>query len=129
MADAQGNVLHVPGHTVKAQYTPTEILASYARFTQKGVTLAKDQGVLAAGTAIGRVTSTKKYVPYATGASDGSQNIVGFLRREVDTTGEDKLGNVVISGILKRSLLVGLDSGGITALNGRVDSVKDYFIF
>jgi len=125
MADAEGNVLHVPGTSAKATYQPKEILASYARYTQKGVTLAQGQGLLAAGTVLYRNSSTKKYT--ATASGNGAAK--GVLRRDVDTTDEDKLANIVMSGILKNSLLVGLVSQAITDLNGRVDADRDWFIF
>lgn len=126
MADAEGNVLKVPGMSTGPSYTPKEILASYARFTQKGVTLVKDQGVLATGTVLYRDPATKKYT--ATPVGDAK----GFLRKDVDTTGQDKLGNIVVSGILKNSLLVGVVAGvggTVEDLNARVDPDRDYFIF
>lgn len=135
MAEHEGNVLRPPGITPGQSYQPKEILASYARFTQKGVTLLGGQGVLEAGTVLGRVTATKKYKPYASGNSDGTETPLGVLRESVDTgtsaggNAEDKLGNIVISGILKNSLLIGLDAGAVTALNGRRDLARDYFIF
>lgn len=140
MPDREGNVLRPPGLSAKAEVKPIEIMASYARFTQKGVTMAGGQGVIAAGTVMGRVTSTKKYVPYTDAATNGagSDTALGVLRESVDTgtggapptgTNMDALGDIVMSGILKNSLLVGLTASAITDLNGRVDTPRDYFIF
>lgn len=120
-----------PGNGSVAEVKPSEILASYARFTQKGVTLAQVDGggLIEAGTVLGRVTATKKYVPYDSSASDGSEVARGVLRQSADTTTGDKLGNIVYSGILKLSLLIGLDGDAIAELNGRTDEDVDWFTF
>ena len=51
----------------------------------------------------------------------------GVLRRGVDTgsdtAGKVYQGNIVISGILKNALLVGMDAAAIADLNARVDTV------
>ena len=123
-----------------------ELLASYARFTQRGVTLAGGQGVLKAGTVLAQKASDKKYYVYASGGSDGLQTPLGILRTDRDTTpngtATDCLGNLVISGIVDLTQLSGTDSTGlvtgavgglgsatVNALNGRVDAVVDQFIF
>jgi len=129
MADAIGNVVKVPGTSGASEVKPAEILYSYAKFTQKGVTLASGQGLLAGGTLLGRVTATKKYVAYADGASDGSEVCKGVLRQPVDTSNGDAAGNIVISGILRRSKLVGLNAAAVADLNGREDADNDIFSF
>src|SRR5881628_523096 len=91
----------VPGFvSPTATATDPELLYSYARFTQKGVTIAAGQGILPAGTVLGRKTADKKYYVYSNAAGDGTETARGVLRRAVDTTGGDQLGNLVISGIL-----------------------------
>jgi hypothetical protein len=79
MVDREGNVLKVPGSSVKAEVRGDELLASYARFTQKGVTLKAGQGVLELGTPLARETSTKKYVKYAGAASTNEVQSVGIV--------------------------------------------------
>lgn len=126
-----------------------ELLKSYARFTQRGVTLAGGQGVIATGTVLAQNASDGKYYVYAAAGSGGKQNALGVLRDQRDTTpngtSTDCLGNLVISGVLDLALLSGTDTtskvsaalggigsgttGVITQLNARVDSVNGLFIF
>jgi Bacteriophage lambda head decoration protein D len=125
----------VPGFTSPtATATDPEILYSTAAFTQKGVTLAGGQGVLAAGTLLGQKTADKKYYAYSNAASDGTQTARGVLRRPVDTGASgsgaaDQLSNIVIQGILKLSMIVGSDSAAITDLGAVVDTVRGTFKF
>lgn len=139
--DATGNVLKVPGTSGKGPTTDDEILGSYARFTQKGLTLLKDNGVLKTGTVLKVSGTAKKYTGAAKADVTGTLNVgaVGILRKDVDTVGEDKLGNVVLSGIIKGSKIKytddqdGLSASELAllagALNGRYDAVFDYLIF
>jgi hypothetical protein len=130
MADRYGNILEPPGQTQGTEVKPGDILAAYgAGILKKGITLKKDQGVLVAGLVLGRITATKKYVAYANGASDGTEVARGVLMEGVDTTGVDKLGNIIYGGTLKLSKLTGLDSNAITDLNGRPDTDRDWFIY
>jgi hypothetical protein len=112
-----------------------ELLASTAAFTQVGVTVAGGQGILPIGTVLGQKTADKKYYVYATGASDGTQTARGILRHAIDTgiaatpQAVDQQANIVIRGILNNTLVSGADSGAITTLKARVDSVLSLFIF
>lgn len=143
MASREGNVLLPPGLTVGSTVTGDEILASYARFTQKGYTIKGGQGVVPAGTVMFRETSTKKYVIQ----NSGNGTARGILRKAVDTGASgsalaaDRLGNIVVSGIVKLSLMkdsLGAAIGGgstptltsVTSdLNARSDADRDFFIF
>ena len=140
MADREGNVMKVPGTSAKAEVKGREILASYARFTQKGCTLAGSQGVLEAGTLLARNSSTKKYVKFDADGSTDTDACRGVLRNSVDTGTDGALGNIVVSGVVKSSLVAaatGFASGisdadyiaAVGDLNGRLDSVADMFIF
>lgn len=124
----------VPGYTQGDTFTDPELLYSTARFTQKGVTLAGGQGVLKAGTLLGRKTSDKKYYVYDNVKADGTEVARGVLRRGVDTGpagSTDQLGNIVVSGILKNSMISGAGTNAITDavadLNAKVDSVMGTF--
>ena len=124
----------VPGYAQGDVYTDTEILYSYARFTQKGVTLKGGQGTLKAGTLLGRKTSDKKYYVYNNGASDGTEVARGVLRRDVNTGAAgspDQLTNMVISGIIKNNFISGAGTNAITDavsdLNAKVDAVQNTF--
>jgi hypothetical protein len=132
---AEGNVLRPPGYSQYDLFRPREIMASTARFTQKGVTIGAGQGVIYAGHCMGRRTANKKYYKYNNNNADGTDTAKGILRESADTgtaaagNSRDLLGNIVMSGILKNSMLSGVDSNAITDLNARVDSDRDWFIF
>lgn len=150
MADAAGNVIKLPGHSTKNVYTPVELLASNAKLVQQGCTLAGNQGLLAVGTVLGKVTATGKYIAYVSSAGDGSQTPVGVLRTEVDTgltsagTAADILGNIVKGGVLDATVMVGwtgsaftaststagsFDSTAQTALKARLDAATNQLFF
>lgn len=124
--------LPVPGYTQGASYTDPEILYSTVGFTQKGVTLAGGQGILPAGTVLGQKTSDKKYYVYSNAGSGGIDTARGVLRRAVDTGAAgsaDQLGNIVIAGILKSTMVSGADAAALTDLGATVDSVRGTFKF
>jgi hypothetical protein len=136
--DREGNVLNPPGTTQQAEIKPEEIVASYHSLTQKGVTLASGIGVVPAGSVLYRVSGQKKY----TNVASGNGVVRGFLRDAVDATSKDKLGNIVLSGVLKFSKLKSENgtaplAGGTTPtitttlsdLNARYDAERDVFIF
>jgi len=52
-------------------------------------------GQVYAGTVLGKITASGKYVPWAHGAGDGSQNAAGILWDDVDATAADVLGAIV----------------------------------
>lgn len=120
--------LPVPGFiNPTADYVDPEILYSTAGFTQKGVTIASGQGVLAAGTVLAQKAADKKYYAY-TGAAplDVAR---GILRRPVDTgtvvsARYDQVSNIVIQGIVKYNMIVGLDAGALTDLGAVADTVR-----
>ena len=64
-----------------------ELLASYAAFTQRGVTLAGGQGLVPTGCAIAQHTATKQYFAADQLATDGRQTVLGLLRDNRDTGG------------------------------------------
>lgn len=136
MVDYTGNAIPAAGINRGAHVPDDEILYSAVGFTQKGVTLKPGQGVLKAGTALARETSTKLYVPFASGGSDGTGNAVGILRKTVDTgsdaNGQTYLGNVILMGILKLDAISSANSGYTdvaTALKARTDVVFGTFKF
>lgn len=131
---AEYEKLPVPGYTQGDTYTDVEILYSYARFTQKGVTLKGGQGVLLAGTLLARKTSDKKYYVYNNAAADGTEVARGVLRRGVDTGpagSVDQVSNMVISGIVKSNFVSGAGANAIpdavSDLNAKLDTVMGTF--
>lgn len=136
MVDREGNVLKVPGTKSVAEVKGDEILGSYARFTQKGLTILSGAGVLEAGTVL-KVSGTAK--KYTSAAKADVAAAVGILRKGVDATSGDVLANYVASGIVKGAKVRysddtdGLSSAELVtlagALGGRYDAVHDYLIF
>lgn len=134
MADAYGNIIEVPGTGQVAEVKPSDIIAAYNPAPLiKGRTIKGGAGLIAAGTAMARQTSTKKGVPYASAGSDGANLCEGFLLESVQTgtggTSADAMGNIVLGGVLKLSALSGLAAGALTTLNARSDYARDLFIF
>lgn len=123
MASVEGNVIQVPGQYVGESYLPIEIMQSMVGLYQKGRTIKGGQGLLKAGTFLDR-DGAGKAVKSATGAL-----AFGVLRLSVDTGADplkDKLGPVVLGGILKRAPLVaaqteGIVAAAVTALGGHSD--------
>jgi hypothetical protein len=128
-----GNAIPAPGFVVGNSTSDLELLYSTAKFTQKGVSLKPGQGIIPLGTVLGQVTATKQWVVYSSGAGDGSQNPVGLLRQTVDTgvAGSTQVfqNNIVISGIVKNSLVSGADANAITKLGAVVKTAIDAFSF
>lgn len=136
MSNQVGNVIYAPsGVTVVAPTTDVELLNSTgAGWTQAGVTLKPGQGTLAVGTPLVKDSSTSMYVKAATAATV----IEGFLRLAVDTGASGdlaKLGNLLRSGDAKYSVIkaananTDITAGAIASVNGRLDAVRDSFIF
>lgn len=121
--------LPVPGFTTGDVTKDPELMYSMAGYTQKGVTIAANQGILPIGTVLGRKTSDKKYYAYNNALSDGRETARGVLRKAVDTTGADQLANIVIKGILKNELVSGADAAALVDLNARQDTVIGTFTF
>lgn len=112
-----------------------ELLASYAAFTQRGVTLCGGIGLVPTGCVLGQHTASKLYFPADQLATDGRQTVLGLLREARDTggaggtlsspsltgtnpsfpaspsgkTAANILGNLVIRGIVNLSLVSGQD--------------------
>jgi len=133
MADQVGNAVPVPGQFDEGSVTDSELLYSTSGYTQKGVTLAGGQGILYAGTVLGRVSDSKKWAQYDNSANDGTEVARGVLRKTTDTgtgeTSQDVQANIVIRGILKNALISGADANALTDLNARQDTVLGTFTF
>jgi hypothetical protein len=130
-----GNIIPSPGFYKGNTSDDPELLYSYARFTQKGATLAAGQGVLPLGTVMAQRSTDKKWVAFASGGADGAGKARGVLRRGVDTgtdaNAPEYQGNIVISGILKlNQVKLGSNSATIVSdLNARTDDAFGTFTF
>lgn len=127
------NVVRLPGIQEEAVQTDKEI---FAHFTGseilEGVTLVfAAAGTLEAGTVLGRVTASGKYIAYTDGAVDGSETAVCILRSGVTVTAAgDALGEAVFGqAVLKNDQLVGVTAAAITDFGAKVDTVRNTFAF
>ncbi|MCL6605646.1 MAG: head decoration protein [Paenibacillus sp.] len=116
MNPAQYNGAPGPGTTYTRSFT--EVLASTDLQAKLpgGVMLAQGNGIVLKGTILGKVTATGKFVPYAAGASNGSQVAVCILDNDQDTTLTDIGASAWIAGIFDESKLIGIDTAAKTAL-------------
>ena len=119
-----------------------ELLFSTDGYTQRGAMLAGGQGVIPTGTVLAQYTSGANqylYAPYGgSGASNGLNVPLGFLRNGVDTGGASSpagipaqpvLGILVYRGIVNYAVTSGLDTNAQGLLNGRVDNAIGAFSF
>lgn len=130
MVEYAGNAIPVPGFDRGTSVADDELLYSTAGFTQKGVQLKSGQGVLLLGTVLARETSTKKYVKYVSGGSDGTGTAVGVLRKTLDTGAagsKEYFGNIVIAGILKLDKVSSANGGTPAVLNAVTNTVFGTF--
>lgn len=125
----------LPSITEEAVQTNKEIFAHYTGAEiLEGVTISfAAAGELAAGTILGRVTATGKYVAYTDAATNGvgSDTAICVLRTHVksDVIG-DALGEAVFGqAVLKNDQLVGSTASAIADLAARVDTVRNTFAF
>ncbi len=136
MVANSGNILGIPGQSAQAEVKDDEILGSYSRLTQKGLTLKQTAATtLATGTVL-KVSATPK--KYAGAAKADVANAVGILRKTVDVSNGDVLANVVLGGVVKGSKVKYTDDTSLSeaelialasALGGRYDKVHGYLMF
>ena len=77
---------------------PTSIFASTRERVQVPITLGAGQGVVKRGTCLGIKTEDGNYYKYNSAAADGTENFVGILGVEIDTTDGDAKAYMFIAG-------------------------------
>jgi hypothetical protein len=81
------------------------------------ITIAAAAGALAAGTLLGKITASGKYVAYADGASDGTQTAAGILYAPApDLAVDQKAVAIVRHAEVMSALLTGIDANGTADL-------------
>lgn len=78
---------------------------------------------IAAGTVLGKITSSGKLAPYDNTKDTGVEVAVGILEDQIDDTGYDQVVSYIVHGFVYEASCVGLDSGAKTDLAGKI-----YFI-
>lgn len=97
------------------------------RFVQ-GVTLAANQGILEVGQVIGLADADGKGLKYDKNATNGAQKPVGILLEHCETDKGEVYATMAVTGIFRKSQLVGLDDDAIAALGARVIDALDMVI-
>ena len=127
---AEGNVIKAPFFAKRAEHIPVELLYSYSRLTQKGVTLKPGQGLLAAGVPLEKDGDSNFMVANPAGGGDTR----GLLRQTVDTGTDDSgesgvfHGNIVLAGVVKADIVrlaCGGDDPDLSNLGARVDEMAN----
>lgn len=132
-----GNTIPAPGLvTGTPSTTDLELKYSTVGFSQKGGTIKGGQGILELGTVMARETTSKQWVKYTSGGSNGAGTPAGILRKTIDTGAEGDgafQGNIVFRGSLKYNLVSSANGGqlasAVTALGARVNETLNIFTF
>ena len=105
--------------------------ADPGQWTRKSVTLDTTKftaathypdGYIPSGTLLGKITASGKYGPYDAGATDGTENAVGFLWDSTTVTADDEIAPLQFHGVITEDKLPtgsGLDAAAKTALDGK----------
>ena len=96
-----------------------EFLLSKANghISEETVTIAAAASALAAGTVLGKITASGKYVAYNNGANDGSEVAAGILYAPVpDSAADQKAVAIVRHAEVIGSKLTGSDANGVADL-------------
>lgn len=93
--------------------TPDNLLAGHPP-VEMPVTVASGEGVLTRGTVLGCISATGKYAAFDSGASDGSENPVAILTRDIDATSSDVKATAYVHGEFAKSSITGLVGDGST---------------
>lgn len=122
------NGIPFPGVTVTDPVGEANILYSTQGLKKMGLTFAKNataggdsDGILVAGTLVGRITASKKAGPYDDTTNTGVETAIGILLDTIDISAGDAIANVAYGGSFLVSALVGADESGnyLTDLNAR----------
>lgn len=83
------------------------------QISREQVTIAAAAPAMAAGTVVGKITSSGKYVPYNNSASDGSEVAAGILYHAVADKATDQQATIIARNAeVMGSALIGLDAPG-----------------
>jgi len=90
--------------------TPDSLIAGHeVPLLVKGITLAKNQGILARGTVLGIATASGLAMPVDSSKADGTQTAFGILTGTVDTGSgsatEDTKSTAYVSGLFNKNAM------------------------
>lgn len=104
------------GSTEVTVATSTSLIAGGYPRAELGVVIPTGQAALTKGTIMGRVTASGKYIPWASGASDGSEVMRGILGADTLAATNDVTSFIYQSGEFNRALITPA-FGTLTAAN------------
>ena len=97
VVNSVGDNVQQPGIYAET-YVPDQLIAGNLKLVTDSVTYLSGASVIPRGTLVGRITASGKFIASVSGASDGSQNPIGFAADAVDVTGGDATGPVYLMG-------------------------------
>ena len=90
------------------------------QISREQVTIAAAAPAMAAGTVVGKITASGKYVPYNNSATDGSEVAAGILYHAVADKSTDQKATIIARNAeVMGSALTGLDAPGRADLAAR----------
>ncbi len=100
------------------QVHKSEVLLSAANGARSVETVTIASGAtLVAGTLVGKVTASGKYIAYADGNVDGSETAAGVILEDCDASAADATAVIIARDAeVKSALLTGSDAAGLADL-------------
>jgi hypothetical protein len=96
--------VHASGFETVGVFTPDKLFDNFD-VRRKG-TIKSGEGLLARGTALGKITATGKWVKSLAASSDGSQVIRAILLHDVDATSADAEGIIGRRGSCNQNAVI-----------------------
>jgi hypothetical protein len=82
--------------------------------SRESVVLSSAAAALAAGTLLGKITASGKYIAYSNGAADGSQTVAGILYANAPDSAVDQRVTIIARNAeVKGTSLTGSDAPGL----------------
>jgi hypothetical protein len=115
-------------YSTLGEYTPDNLIAGHeVPALVKGITLAKNQGVIARGTVLGIVTANGLAKPVDSAQTDGSEKPYCILTDTVNTDGEEDVkATGYISGLFNSKALI---FGGNDTVEQHEEKLRELGIF
>jgi hypothetical protein len=98
----------------------TDILAGSSKIIETRTVIADAANDRAAGTVMGKISASGKYVEYDDdGTDDGRRIAIGVLMSDIPKGSADTKAPILLLGTVRRAALTGLDANGEEDLNAR----------
>ena len=107
-----------PRYVVSDEHTLHRFLMDESHVLSKTVVIAAGQGVLEAGTVLGKITASGKYGVYNNANVDGTETAKGLLKIKVDATASDQTAALVFHAYVEEAKCTGVDAAAKADLPG-----------